>query len=1266
MKKAALLFFCAIIMPSVMFFSLFAMLSILTLNTKGLVSHQKQLCLQEFTRNTGASIVCLQETNLKEDSSLIHQLNSHFFINSPVQPQSGVAIALCDTLYQDTEIIAHQNLIPGYLQALHFKLKQNEYHIVNLYMPQVFANAQKLVDKLNRYLKKIDEKSILVLAGDWNATLHDIDRLNSVEIRTQLVCELRTLITENNLEDVWRNFNPNKKQFTFKSLLKNSPMSRLDRIYLMKKDLHLASYINIIPSFSDHSAVFLSLQAPTSKYQSPYWKFDPSLLSSKEYQDIAKNIICYFTEKSEREECDINTLWDRFKEEVKFASQRFIKKIRAEEKEELSILLSHLKHLELTQLSPEDAKILLSIEHEVANLYKNRASEKLKTLQTQQAKEANTQSKFFLRLAKQSKPSSIISQLEINGQITSDRSKIFQNVFEEYKQTFSNEGNNPINPSSPLYEGLPKLSVEDKEYCEQPITKEEILESIQKAQLNRAPGFDGIPIEFYKFFWSEIQKLMIKLFINFQETSQLPNSMKKVIISPIPKPGDRNKLSNWRPISLLNTDYKILSRIYSKRISNVSASLLKSDQSYCIPGKTIYDNLHTLRNIIRDSNRRNTPLGILALDQQGAFNRVSHEYIEYLLNLHGFGPKLSQAISSLLKSMQGHVKIGSSLLPPFPFLIGVRQGDPIAGPLYVISIEPFLRSTMKENLINGYNIPGTSIQITNTAFADDVHLFVTKEEDFKTIPEIFQEYSSQSGAILNRTKCSGLFTGKWKTRTDAPLECKWSSEGIKCLGLHLGNTNNYEEKNWTSLITKVNGTLNNWSRFVKLTSYHGRRIICNQLIGSQLVHVLTILHPPQEFVDTIHKLLINFIWQGKHWLHPNYVFAPPEMGGIGLSHLQARINTIRLILASNLLEKQNSQDPSSAFHQYKMSYYGNIEHSHFFSKEKQIADMKNLDPFYHSLLSAWYSLNPILINEKFSLPFIKKTPLFGTQLIKAEDLAVIEEWKNLEYKTIGDLMETNGQWKTINFSTSSICVNRRLTFNFNGIKIYFNKKISNQEEDVLKFKFKSHDYNYKVFPNSRKILYQTSLQNYLQKPQVTGQANIINKKIEWKSLYTYPAEKKDGDVSWRLLHNALVTPKKFCQWQIVNSQQCPWCDEEGNVIHMVYKCKQVSNLWKYVSHKIQIINKCEPLTLDQAIMGFPPHSNERRLSNYLLILARSTIYRTYMNLIKEQLPATPHYLLIYKKRLQFRIKLEEHQAKTNQDKASIKTHFLINDALKTI
>ena len=85
---------------------------------------------------------------------------------------------------------------------------------------------------------------------------------------------------------------------------------------------------------------------------------------------------------------------------------------------------------------------------------------------------------------------------------------------------------------------------------------------------NKAPGCDGLSPEFYKCFWSDIKTLLIDSFINEgYYRGELSENQKLSILTLIFKKGDRKILDNWRPISLLNTDYKIIARVLSQRVT---------------------------------------------------------------------------------------------------------------------------------------------------------------------------------------------------------------------------------------------------------------------------------------------------------------------------------------------------------------------------------------------------------------------------------------------------------------------------------------------------------------------------------------------------------------------------------------------------------------------------------------------------------------------------------------------------------------------------
>ena len=143
----------------------------------------------------------------------------------------------------------------------------------------------------------------------------------------------------------------------------------------------------------------------------------------------------------------------------------------------------------------------------------------------------------------------------------------------------------------------------------------------------KSPGIDGIPIEFYKTFFKILESDLLEIYNNilFKER-EITNTMHQAIITLIPKK-DINKLKCWWPISLLCNDYKILTKILSKRLKNILSQIISEDQTCSIPKRTIFNNLFLVRDLIKVNKKQNTSFYILQVDQEKAFDKVAHDLL---------------------------------------------------------------------------------------------------------------------------------------------------------------------------------------------------------------------------------------------------------------------------------------------------------------------------------------------------------------------------------------------------------------------------------------------------------------------------------------------------------------------------------------------------------------------------------------------------------------------------------------------------------------
>lgn len=170
--------------------------------------------------------------------------------------------------------------------------------------------------------------------------------------------------------------------------------------------------------------------------------------------------------------------------------------------------------------------------------------------------------------------------------------------------------------------------------CDSPISIDEVKDSILQLK-NKSPGSDGITAEFYKLYSELLSPFLLQVYTESLNCSELSVSMKQGVICLIPKPKkDTLLLDNWRPVSLLNNDYKLFALIFSKRFKLVLNSIIDENQSGFMKNRHIFNNIRLVFDLIDYSELIEDD--ILFLDVFKAFDTIEHPFIFFLFRAFWF------------------------------------------------------------------------------------------------------------------------------------------------------------------------------------------------------------------------------------------------------------------------------------------------------------------------------------------------------------------------------------------------------------------------------------------------------------------------------------------------------------------------------------------------------------------------------------------------------------------------------------------------------
>ena len=409
-----------------------------------------------------------------------------------------------------------------------------------------------------------------------------------------------------------------------------------------------------------------------------------------------------------------------------------------------------------------------------------------------------------------------------------------------------------------------RLSEEEFDDLNTPLSLSELTTAVQKMNKDKAPGPDGLTLELYQAFWSQIGPV-IATSVNaaFDRNSMFPSAMTG-ILNLIPKGNKHARLlKNLRPITLLNVDYKIVEKALALRIQKVISRIIHNDQVGFMSNRRIAINIRKIFDMMSWCETHNKQAFVLSLDYMKAFDRCEVNSVLRSLEYFHFPPYIVEWVRILYDGFTVRIQNNGHLSDYISVERSVHQGGCLSAYLFNILVET-LANELRERLTHSIIINQHKYDLSQ--YADDTDVFsLFNQEGLNQIIHQLDRFECNSGLRVNYEKTAIYRIGSIKDSnaklyTTKPLA--WNSVGINVLGVFVTHKEDLLQVNYDPVLVKVKAVISAW--YNRNISLIGKVVVVNSLIGSLFVHKMMVLpNLPSDMITSIESEITKYLWKGK-------------------------------------------------------------------------------------------------------------------------------------------------------------------------------------------------------------------------------------------------------------------------------------------------------------------------------------------------------------------------------------------------------------------
>jgi hypothetical protein len=439
----------------------------------------------------------------------------------------------------------------------------------------------------------------------------------------------------------------------------------------------------------------------------------------------------------------------------------------------------------------------------------------------------------------------------------------------------------------------------DRDLMDAPFEEDEVEKAIRKAKLDKTPGLDGIPYEFYKTFSKPLSPILAVLFETMVEKQGMGKTQRLAAVKLVEKQESRafiKDLKGCRPISMLCTDVKLMAMLMATRLQTFLDRVLSPSQTAFIKGRSIQHGRDLINGFARWCEEEDEEGFILHIDWEKAYDRVSHQHIRETLKRANLGDRIISVFETLYGDTASVVMLNGFFTDEIRMRRGVRQGCPLSPLLFAIALEPLCRATENnKDMTSAY--PKEAVEPMREAarmhgkmvcHADDCTFLCREAKGVDTSMRLAERFAAASGSKVNirKTRCVLLGASikqrdRWAARWRDLCVQTPDEEHTIILGDQI------ETKNGTgTYFSKAIEKMDRYYRFIhRKQDEHGRTpmenvIIWNTKVMTRAMYIAQSKPLTGKEADQMETIGDNVVWSTRRKaLNKERLVWKPERGG---------------------------------------------------------------------------------------------------------------------------------------------------------------------------------------------------------------------------------------------------------------------------------------------------------------------------------------------------------------------------------------------------